>query len=135
MIQTVMSTPIHQEIPFAATPEQVYRALTDEAEHAAFTGAPATISPDEGGACSWHGGYITGRNIELVPSERIVQVWRAQNWEPGVYSVICYRLQAHEGGTLVRFDQAGHPEGTNQHLEVGWHQKYWRPLEAYFAKG
>lgn len=124
--------PIHQEITFCATPQQVYRALMDSAEHAAFTGAPAEVSPDEGGACSWYGGQVTGRNIELVPGKRIVQVWRAGNWDEGVYSVTRYELRADGPKTRVIFDQAGHPEGTAQHLEGGWHERYWKPLEAYF---
>jgi len=130
-----MSTPIHQEISFSATPEQVYRALTDSSEHAAFTGAPAEVSPDEGGACSWHEGYVSGRNIELVPNKRIVQAWRAKSWDEGVYSIIRYELSATAEGTQIVFDQAGHPEGTGEHLESGWHERYWKPLEAYFAKG
>lgn len=130
-----MSNAIHQEITFNATPEQVYRALLDSGEHAGFTGAPAEVSPDEGGACSWYGGHVTGRNIELVPNERIVQVWRPANWDAGVYSVVKYELVAKGDQTQVVLDQAGHPEGTGEHLESGWHERYWKPLEAYFAKG
>ena len=130
-----MTTTIHQEIPFTATPDQLYRALMDSAEHAAFTGAPAEVATDEGGACSWHGGYVTGRNVELVPNQRIVQVWRAQNWDEGVYSVIKYELVAKGEETLIVFDQAGHPEGTGEHLESGWHDRYWTPLKAYLERG
>ncbi|MCH9685854.1 MAG: SRPBCC domain-containing protein, partial [Deltaproteobacteria bacterium] len=82
-----MSTPIRQTITLSATPQQVYDALMTSAGHAAFSGAPAEVSPDEGGPCSWYGGHVTGRNIELQPGERIVQVWRAKNWDDGVYSV------------------------------------------------
>ncbi len=128
-----MSTPIHQEITFDATPEQVYRALVDAAEHAEFSGAPAEIDAEPGGACSWYGGHVSGRNIELVPNERIVQVWRATPWDPGVYSVIKYELRAQGDKTQVVFDQAGHPEGTAEHLASGWHERYWTPMAAYFA--
>jgi activator of HSP90 ATPase len=129
-----MSTPIHQEISFSATPQQVYRALMDSSEHAAFTGAPAEVSPDEGGACSWYGGHVSGRNIELVPNERIVQVWRANNWEAGVYSVVKYELSTKGDQTVVTLDHTGHPDGTGEHLASGWHERYWKPLEAYFSK-
>jgi len=129
-----MSTPIHHEVSFRATPDQVYRALMDSSEHAAFTGAPADVSPDEGGACSWYGGAVTGRNIELVPGERIVQVWRAKPWAAGVYSVIKFELRADGDGTKVVLDHTGHPDGSGEHLSSGWHERYWKPLEAYFAK-
>jgi uncharacterized protein YndB with AHSA1/START domain len=130
-----MATTIHQEITFTATPAQVYRALMGSAEHAAFTGAPADVSGDEGGACSWHGGYVSGRNIELVPDTRIVQAWRAKNWDPGIYSIIRYELVPQGSGTQIVFNQVGHPEGTGEHLENGWHERYWKPLAAYLDKG
>lgn len=127
-------TTIHQEITFTATPQQVYRALMDSTEHATFTGAPADVSPEEGGACSWYGGQVTGRNIELVPGKRIVQVWRAKNWDEGVYSVTKYELVADGANTRLRFEQAGHPEGTGEHLEGGWHERYWKPLATYLGR-
>ena len=129
-----MSTTIRQEITFSATPEQIYRALMDSSEHSEFTGAPADVSADEGGACSWHGGYITGRNVELVPNQRIVQAWRARNWDAGVYSMVRYELAAADGGTRVVLEQAGHPDDATEHLESGWHERYWKPLTAYLAK-
>lgn len=36
-----MSIPIHQEIDFKASPEQVYKALTDAKQFSAFSGLPA----------------------------------------------------------------------------------------------
>lgn len=128
-----MSNTIHQEIVFDAPATAVYSALMDTAEHAQFTGAPAEVSADEGGGCSWYGGHVTGRNVELRPGQRIVQVWRAANWEPGVYSLIKYELHADGKKTRVVFDQVGHPEGTGEHLEAGWHERYWNPLTKYFA--
>ena len=37
---------------------------------------PSAISAVAGGTFALFGGYITGRQIELVPNARIVQVWR-----------------------------------------------------------
>jgi len=92
-------TQIRQEITFAAPPAKVYEALTRSAGHAAFTGAPAEISADEGGAFSAYGGNVLGRNIELVPNKRIVQAWRAGSWPEGVFSIARYDLTG-EGGTM-----------------------------------
>jgi uncharacterized protein YndB with AHSA1/START domain len=65
--------PIRQEISLVAAPERVYQLLTDSAEFAAATERPAEIAVTEGGAFSIFGGYIQGRQIELVPGKRIVQ--------------------------------------------------------------
>lgn len=129
-----MSTTIRQEVTLSATPEQIYRALMNSSEHSQVTGAPAEVSADEGGTCSWHGGHVTGRNVELVPNKRIVQAWRVQAWDEGVYSLIRYELAAADGATRIVFEQSGHPDGTAEHLESGWHERYWKPLEAYLAR-
>jgi activator of HSP90 ATPase len=121
---------IHHEIRIAASPEKVYRALLDEKEFSARTGgAPTSIDAKEGGAFSCFGGHVTGRNIELRPNACIVQAWRAKTWSEGHYSVARFELRSDAQGTLLVFDHAGFPEGTFEHLEQGWRDNYWTPLE------
>jgi activator of HSP90 ATPase len=82
-----MSEPIHQVVVIKAAPQRVYDALLDARQFSAFTGgAPADIHGQEGGAFSCFGGRITGRNVELKPTRRIVQAWRAGNWPDGTYT-------------------------------------------------
>lgn len=129
-----MSTTIHQEIKLDATPQRVFGALTDSAQFSTLTGgAPASIGRDEGGAFSCFGGMITGRQVELVPGKRIVQAWRAANWDEGVYSIARFDLVADGGTTRLIFDQSGFPAGQGEHLEAGWHKMYWEPLTRYLS--
>jgi len=74
--QSDKSITIHQEIDFTASPQQLYEALMDSKQFAAFSGRPAEINRELGGAFSLFKGHIVGRNVELVPNERIVQAWR-----------------------------------------------------------
>ena len=87
---------IHQEPVFEASRERVYQALTDRNHFdkimhlgaamksgAVPGGKPAQIEARAGGAFSLFGGYISGRNLELVPNERIVQAWRVGSWKAG----------------------------------------------------
>ena len=126
-----MTDRIHQEVVFAASPQRVYRALTEGGQFSALTGAPADISSDEGGAFSCFGGMITGRHVELRPDERVVQAWRAGTWEPGVYSIARFTLTPEGAGTLLAFEQTGFPEGQSEHLQAGWHANYWKPMKKY----
>ncbi len=64
---------IHQESVIAATPQAVYEVLTDGQKFAAATGMPAQLSDRVGEAFSLFGGRVEGRQIELVPGQRIVQ--------------------------------------------------------------
>jgi activator of HSP90 ATPase len=127
-----MTTHIHQEQTFAAAPAAIFAALTQSAEFAAMTGAPAQIDPAPGGEFSLFGGAIRGRNIECVPGIRLVQAWRASNWEDGVYSVVRFELVPQADQTKVVLDHAGFPDGTGQHLDAGWHPNYWEPLTRQF---
>jgi len=45
-----MSNPIHQEIEFKTNPQRVYDALLDAKQFSAFSGAPAEIDRQAGGA-------------------------------------------------------------------------------------
>ena len=129
-----MSTSVHQEVTFEASPERIYRAYMDSREHAAFTAnGEAKIGSDEGAAFSCHGGAILGRQIELVPNKRIVQVWRVADWGPGIYSLVRIELVPDGGGTKVVLDHTGLPEGHAEHIASGWHARYWDPLRKYLA--
>ena len=91
------------------------------------------IGQDIGQVFSLYGGYITGRHVELVPDERIVQVWRAGSWDPGAYSIARFELKEEGPGTKILFDHRGFPDGKAQHLAEGWNGNYWEPLTKYLA--
>lgn len=122
---------IHQEVTFAATPAQVYRALADSAEHAKFTGAPAEIGGKAGDLWSAYGGKIAGRHIELVDGVRFVQTWRAGNWPEGVHSLVRFELTADGNGTKIVLDHDALAEEQLPHIDGGWTRMYWEPLRRY----
>lgn len=137
---------IHQEVAFKASRKRVYEALTDtkqfnkvtELSAAMKSGeppgtAPTEISREVGGAFSLFGGHISGRHIELVPNQRIVQAWRAADWGPGVYSIAKFELAEQGTGTKIVFDHTGFPAGQGEHLAVGWTVNYWEPLAKFLG--
>jgi activator of HSP90 ATPase len=126
-------TSLHQEIPCKVPPQRLYEVLLDSKQFAAFTGMPADIAPSAGGAFKMFGGMIEGRNVELVPNQRIVQAWRPSHWDPGVYSIAKFELKPQGSGVLVVLDHTGFPEGDYDHLYDGWTGHYWDPLTKYFA--
>jgi uncharacterized protein YndB with AHSA1/START domain len=125
---------IEQQHSFMASPEQVFAALTQADRFSSFSGgAPAAIEAHAGGAFSCFGGMISGRNIELVPGKRLVQAWRAGNWDEGVYSIVRFELLAEGAGTKLHFMQSGHPQAQEPHLAEGWPKMYWEPLAKHLA--
>jgi len=131
---------IHQEVVFKASPARVYRALTDPrqfdrivvlsgaVEAMALVNTPAEISPAPGGAFALFGGYITGRQLELLPDTRLVQAWRSAGWPPHIYSIARFELTEHPDGTKLLFDHTGFPNSDAASLATGWREHYWEPL-------
>jgi activator of HSP90 ATPase len=137
---------IHQEVILKAAAARVYEALTDAEKfqqvmllsEAAKSGmvkltTPAEISREAGGAFTLFGGHISGRHIELIPNERIVQAWRAGDWGIGIYSIARFVLAKDGAGTRIVFDHTGFPVGKAEHLAAGWKGNYWEPLEKFLA--
>jgi uncharacterized protein YndB with AHSA1/START domain len=134
---------IHQETVFKASRQRVYEALTDTKQFDQVIelsgatksfgagGKPTEISGEEGGRFALFGGYITGRHIELLPNERIVQAWRTGRWPQGVYSIVKFELVEQGGGTKIVFDHTGFPKGEAESLASGWKAHYWDPLQKF----
>lgn len=119
---------IHQQALFKASRKRVYEALVDTNQFdkvIQLSGVmksmhlgdkPTEISREVGGAFALFGGYITGRQVELVPNERIVQAWRTGSWDPGVYSIAKFELVEQGSGTRIVFDHTGFPKGAAESL-------------------
>jgi uncharacterized protein YndB with AHSA1/START domain len=141
------SEAIHQEVVFQASRKRVYEAFTDAKQFEkimqlsaamksgmALGDKPTEISRQPGRAFTVYRGHIVGRQIELVPHERIVQAWRVVAWDPGVYSIARFELTEQGAGTKLIFDHKGFPDGQAQHLAEGWKANYWEPLAKFLAE-
>lgn len=124
-------TSIHQEVDFPTTPARIYEILLDAKQFSAFTKDTAEVRPEPGAAFKLFGGRITGRNVELVPNQRIVQAWRSAAWPAGEYTIVRFELVAHTNRTRVILDHAGFTEDKWEGLSDGWRSQYWEPLRAY----
>jgi activator of HSP90 ATPase len=138
---------IHQERVFKAERQRIYEALTVEsqfekiiqlsgvmkADAMAKMQKPTKLSPHAGGAFALFGGYIVGRQIELVPNELIVQAWRVLSWARGTYSIARFALTDSAGATKLVFDHTAFPKGQAEHLASGWQEHYWDPLARFLT--
>jgi len=139
---------IHQEVTLQASCRQVYEALITAQRFDALTrlsdavtlltapGAQATaISQEVGGPFTLFGGYVTGRHLEMVPDQRLVQAWRAAGWPAGDYSVVKFALTPAAAQCRLVFDHRGFPQGQGASLAYGWRVHYWQPLAKLLAQG
>ena len=137
---------IHQEVSFSSSPKRIYETLLSAEQfqkvillsvartQVDVTSRPAEISHEPGGTFMIFGGYISGRHIELVPNQRIVQAWHEKAWDPGVYSIARFELHEAGTGTKLLFDHTGFPAGAGDHLSIGWKINYWEPLAKFLGE-
>jgi activator of HSP90 ATPase len=126
-------TTLHYQSDLKANPQRVYEVLLDSKLFAACTGVPAEIDPKAGGTFSLFSNQIEGRNVELLPNQRIVQAWRPTHWDPGVYSIVRFELKPRGSESTLVLDHTGFPEGLADHLDEGWRIHYLDTLKKYLA--
>lgn len=69
-----MSKPISQSYEIAATPAQVFAALTKADVIQKWSGAPAQIDAQPGTEFVLFGDNIVGKNIEVVPNKKLSRI-------------------------------------------------------------
>jgi uncharacterized protein YndB with AHSA1/START domain len=113
-------------VEIAATPEQVWRALTDAAELERWFPLEARVEPGEGGSIymSWKNEYA-GESAILVwdPPRHLRTTW---GWsDEGPQQVTDYRIEGRGGTTHLRVVTSGFPsdpswDGWVEGTRLGW---------------
>ncbi len=122
---------ITQVLHFNTTPENIYEIYTHGKRHSRLINAPARIDRSVGGKFSFWDGGITGKITQLIPNEKIGQLWRSSEWKEGHYSTVTITLEHHAKGTELTLVQENVPDDDVKNIERGWNDYYWKPLEHY----
>ena len=127
-----MEFTVTTEIPAKA--EDIYVAWLDSDLHAAMTAADSAVASQEIGASHQaHGNYISGKNIELVPNQKIVQSWRTVEFAADDEdSLIEVSLEEEGRYTKITLRHSNLPENGG-HYEQGWIDHYFTPMQDYFS--
>ena len=115
-----------------ASPDKVYSAWLDSDEHSAMTGGFARITDQVGGNFEAWDGYIRGKNLELVQSSRILQLWRTNEFEDSEEdSFLEIFFESVTEGTRITIRHTQLPNHGMQYKQ-GWKDSYFSPMKAYF---
>jgi uncharacterized protein YndB with AHSA1/START domain len=118
-----------------ASAREIYEAWLDSVAHSEMTGGEARMSDATGAEVSAWDGYITGRNLELIPYKRIVQTWRTTEFtDEHDDSIITVTLEDDDEGTLLTLVHANVPEEQTNYEQGGWQAHYFEPMAEYFSK-
>jgi uncharacterized protein YndB with AHSA1/START domain len=118
-----------------ASAREIYAAWLSSRGHSDMTGGAAKMSDRIGAEVSAWDGYISGRNLDLVPGERIVQSWRTDEFgDEHEDSIITVTFAEVKGGTRLTLEHANVPDEQRSYEESGWQSHYFAPMGSYFAK-
>jgi activator of HSP90 ATPase len=125
-----------QKVIFKAKPAEIYNALMDSQKHSSFTGGKAVIGKKVGDEFTAYDGYITGKNVELIPGKKIVQTWKATDdgWPEEHYSTIEFVFKRTNEGTELQFTHTNIPTTVKADYAQGWEDYYWSPIKAMLEK-
>jgi len=119
---------------FNVSPEIIYKAWLNSAQHTSMTGGEAECSDAEGGVFSAWDGYIEGKNELLVPNQKIKQTWRTSEFaasDPD--SILVIELKAIVNGTELTLRHSNIPQGQTGYKK-GWVEHYFNPMKSYFGE-
>ncbi len=113
--------------------EAVYNAWLDGEKHAKMTNTEvAHASILVGDSFTAHDGYISGKNVDLVPYTKIIQTWRTTEFsDEEEDSLIEVTFTDKNGGTLITLTHTNLPPHGKQY-EQGWKTHYFEPMKKYF---
>ena len=130
MLKTVVQKVLFKN----TTPKVLYSLYMDAKKHSMIAGSPCTITTGIGDKYSVHGGYITGKNLELVKDKLIVQTWRAMDWtKADVDSIFIISLEPMGEDVMLYATHVNVPESKAASIAKGWAGHYWKPWKQHIA--
>src|SRR5687767_12169913 len=128
-----MSKPIQQTYEINGTPSQVFDALTNPETFQKWSRAPAKIDDQVGTEFSIFGGNIVGKNLEVIPNQKLVQDWTAAEVEVS-HSKVTFTLVPTGGSTNVELLHEGVPEAALETISQGWNAHYLGKIQKMFTE-
>lgn len=119
---------------FKATAHTLYHAWLDSTQHGAMTGGEADIEPREGASFTAWDGYIQGKNMILIPDQKIVQSWRTTEFpSTQADSLVEITFKKTTSGTTLILHHSQLTEDDAHYIQ-GWKDFYFKPMSDYFKK-
>lgn len=126
-----MKGALELKVKFPVTPQTVYDAWLDSEEHSNMTGGEAFCSNQEGETFSAWDGYISGKNIQLNPFDKIIQSWRTADFKnKDEDSELIIEIQETAEGCELLLIHQNIPEGQPDYKQ-GWIEHYFDPMKKY----
>jgi uncharacterized protein YndB with AHSA1/START domain len=122
-------------VSLPASSDRLFEMYLDPLEHAAFTGAPVTISDQPGASFRAFDGVLTGTILQVVQKRLVVQSWRSPHWGPAdVDSTLVLAFLPDGDRGRIELTQVNVVDADFAGVSQGWESFYWAPWRAYLAE-
>ncbi|HME19712.1 MAG TPA: SRPBCC domain-containing protein [Nitrososphaerales archaeon] len=122
---------IQQEYYFEASPDTVFRALTEPKQLTRWFLSGAVIKPKSGSSFkfAWEGGYaLAGKVKKVVPNRTLVLTWPDTQKGKLYVTQVAFNISKKGEGTMLKLKHTGFKEGDDWIWLFGAIQSGW----AYF---
>jgi activator of HSP90 ATPase len=123
---------IKQEYKIKAPVASVWLALVTPSEIGKWGAGPAVMDDKVGTQLSLWGGDVWGKNVEVVPNQKLVQEWYGGDWPQPSY--VMFTLEEKNGVTTVKLHQENVPEKEYEAIKDGWKRYYLGEIKKYLEK-
>jgi uncharacterized protein YndB with AHSA1/START domain len=124
---------IEQTYLIAASPDKVWRALTDPTVIEVWSDADAEFEPVVGAEYGLWDGSIVGEIVEVAPRKKLAQTWQPDSWERAD-SVVTFTLKAVGEKTRVDLLHENVEEWDYEGTRVGWDIYYLGAIKRMLEK-
>lgn len=120
----------HKYYTIKASAEEVYNALVKPLAISIWTGAKTQMEEKAETEFSLFDGDITGKNLEFLPNQKIVQEWYFGEQEE--QSLVTILLHAENLKTKIELTHKNIPEDAFEDMKNGWDEYYFGALKEFF---
>ncbi len=111
-------------------PAEVYAAMVNPFSIALWTGEDAKMKEEVGSEFSLFGGDISGKNLEFVKDQKIVQEWDFGEQKDA--SIVSITLRPDRHYTNVELRHTNIPDEAYDDMLQGWETYYFGGLKEFF---
>lgn len=116
-----------------ASTEDVYNALTNPFAIELWSGYPAVLELKKGSEFSMWEGDITGRILDFINKEKLVQEWFfGDNSDPSVATINIYPKKTNK--TYIVLNHTNIPDDDYENIVEGWTDFYLGAIRKFFEE-
>jgi activator of HSP90 ATPase len=120
---------------FAASALTIYETWLNSEGHSEMTGGDASCTDFVNGDFEVWDGYITGKNLELIPGELIKQTWRTSDFDEGqpdsIIEISFNEISSRKTQVTIKHSQL---LDKDTGYKKSWRDHYFLPMEDYFEE-